>query len=147
MGVVLDSSILIAAERKRFDMARFLSAHPNELFFITAITASELLHGCARATDSGIRERRSRFVEDVFQDYAVLPFNLPEAREHAQLWVDLEMKGTLIGERDLFIASIAKATGHSLATLNRGEFARIPGLVLVDVGAFTSPSPEIRSHP
>lgn len=138
MGVILDSSILIAAERKRFDLARFLSAHPNELFFITSITASELLHGCARATDAAIRERRIKFVEDVLQDYAVLSFNLTEAREHAQLWADLEMKGTLIGERDLLIASIAKATGHSLATLNRNEFARISGLMLVDAGAFTS---------
>jgi tRNA(fMet)-specific endonuclease VapC len=137
MGVILDSSILIAAERKRFDLARFLSAHPNELFFITTITASELLHGCARASDAGIRERRIKFVEDVLQDYAVLPFALSEAREHAQLWADLEMKGTLIGERDLLIASIAKATGHSLVTLNQNEFARIPGLALVDVGAFT----------
>ncbi len=139
MGVILDSSILIAAERKRFDLARFLSAHPSEFFFITAITAAELLHGCARANDAGIRERRTKFVEDVLQDYAVLPFNLSEAREHAQLWADLEIKGKLIGERDLLIASIAKATGHSLATLNRSEFARIPGLVLVDAGAFTSP--------
>jgi tRNA(fMet)-specific endonuclease VapC len=137
MGVILDSSILIAAERKRFDLALFLSAHPNELFFITTITASELLHGCARASDAGIRERRTKFVEDVLQDYAVLPFNLAEAREHAQLWADLEIKGTLIGERDLLIASIAKANGHSLATLNRNEFARIPGLLLIDVGAFT----------
>jgi predicted nucleic acid-binding protein len=136
MGVILDSSILIAAERKRFDLARFLSAHPNELFFITTITASELLHGCARATNTGIRARRTKFVEDVLQDYAVLPFNLDEAREHAQLWAELEMKGALIGERDLLIASIAKATGHSLATLNQNEFARIPGLALIDVGGF-----------
>jgi tRNA(fMet)-specific endonuclease VapC len=139
MGVIFDSSILIAAERKRFDLARFLSVHPSELFFITAITASELLHGCARASNAAIRGRRTKFVEDVLQDYAVLPFNLPEAREHAQLWADLEIKGTLIGERDLLIASIAKATRHSLATLNRNEFARIPGLTLVEVGAFTSP--------
>jgi tRNA(fMet)-specific endonuclease VapC len=136
MGVILDSSILIAAERKRFDLARLLSAHPSELFFITTITASELLHGCARANDARIRERRTKFVEDVFQDYAVLPFNLAEAREHAQLWAELEMKGMLIGERDLLIASIAKATGHSLATLNQNEFARIPGLALIDVGGF-----------
>jgi predicted nucleic acid-binding protein len=137
MGVILDSSILIAAERKRFDLARFLSANPYELFFITSITASELLHGCTRANDVGIRERRTKFVEGVLQDYAVLPFNLAEAREHAQLWADLEIKGTLIGERDLLIASIAKANSHSLATLNRNEFARIPGLELPEVGAFT----------
>ena len=136
MGIILDSSILIAAERKRLDLPRLLLAHPNEWFFITVITASELLHGCARAGDPRIRERRTHFVEDVLQDYPVLPFNLAEAREHALLWADLEVKGTLIGERDLLIAAIAKAAGHSLATLNRNEFERVPGLSLLEVGAF-----------
>ena len=85
MGVILDSSILIAAERQRFDLAGFLSAHPDELFFITVITASELLHGCARATDASVRARRARFVGDVLNDYSVLPLNLAEARERPTL--------------------------------------------------------------
>ena len=140
MGVILDSSILIAAERRRFDLARFLAAHPDDLFFITVITASELLHGCARATDADIRARRVRFVEDVLNDYFILPLNLAEAREHARLWAELEMHGTPIGERDLFIAAIAKAAGHSLATLNQGEFSRVPELKLVDVAAFVPPT-------
>jgi tRNA(fMet)-specific endonuclease VapC len=140
MGIVLDSSVFIAAKRKRFDFARFLSAHSTEHFFFTAITASELLHGCERAADATIYERRKRFVEDVFRDYALLPFQLPEAREHARLWVELERKGALIGERDLFIAAIAKTAGHSLATLNRAEFSRIPGLALIEVAAFVPTS-------
>ncbi len=144
MGIILDSSVLIAAERKRFDLAGFLSANPSELLFTTAITASELLHGCARANRADVREHRMRFVEGVLNNYAVLPFNLPEAREHAQLWAELETKGTMIGERDLLIAAIAKTAGCALATLNRAEFARVPGVTLVDVGAFASTPPETR---
>lgn len=134
--MILDSSVLIAAERKRFDLVGFLSAHPNEAFFITAITASELLHGCARADDPAIRERRTRFVEGLLQDYVALPFALTEARTHAQLWAELERKGTPIGERDLLIAAIAKANGHTVATINRDEFARVPGLALEEVQRF-----------
>lgn len=136
MGVILDSSVLIAAERKRFDLVGFLSAHSNDAVFITAITASELLHGCERANDAAIRERRVRFVEALLQDYAVLPFTLTEARTHAQLWADLERKGTPIGERDLLIAAIANAGGHSVATNNCDEFARVPGLVLEETRPF-----------
>ncbi len=136
MGVILDSSVLIAAERGRYNLVGLLDAHPNEPFFITAITASELLHGCVRAIDAVVRERRTRFVEGVVQDYAVLPFTLAEAREHAQLWAGLESRGTPIGERDLLIAAIAKTTGHSLATLNRSEFERVPGLALTEVAKF-----------
>ena len=40
MGVILDSSVLIAAERKRFDLVGFLSAHASDTIFITAVTAS-----------------------------------------------------------------------------------------------------------
>lgn len=136
MGVILDSSVLIAAERKRFDLVGFLSAHSSEVIFITAITASELLHGCERANDPAIRERREWFVEGLLQDYAVLPFTLNEARTHAQLWAGLERKGTPIGERDLLIAAIAKANGHTVATINRDEFTRVPGLALEEVQPF-----------
>jgi tRNA(fMet)-specific endonuclease VapC len=138
--MILDSSVLIAAERKRFDLVSFLSAHADETIFITAITASELLHGCARAEDSAIRERRTQFVEGLLQDYLVLPLTLTEARTHAQLWAALERKGTPIGERDLFIAAIAKTNGHAVATLNGDEFARVPGLILEEVEPFVGKS-------
>ncbi len=130
--MILDSSSLIATERRRFDLVGFLSANSTENFFITAVTASELLHGCARATDDVIRVRRTRFVEGVLQAYPVLTFGLKEAREHARLWVELELKGKVIGERDLLIAAIAKANAYSVATLNRGEFERVSGLALAE---------------
>jgi tRNA(fMet)-specific endonuclease VapC len=138
MGVILDSSVLIAAERRRFNLVSLLEAHPTAPFFTTAVTASELLHGCVRASDAATRERRTRFVEGVLQDYAVLPFTLVEAREHARIWADLEARGVLIGERDLLIAAIARTTGHSVATLNRSEFERVPGLVLLDTEGFVT---------
>ncbi|GDY19833.1 hypothetical protein LBMAG56_11780 [Verrucomicrobiota bacterium] len=48
MGIILDSSVLIAAERGRLDLPKLLAAHPSDPFLIAAITASELLHGCAQ---------------------------------------------------------------------------------------------------
>jgi tRNA(fMet)-specific endonuclease VapC len=132
VGIVIDSSLFIASERERFNLDGFLAAHPIDPLFIAAITASELLHGCARATDSIFRARRVRFVEKVLQDYAILPFALTEAREHAKLWADLEGRGLLIGQRDLQIAATANANGHAVATLNRKEFERVPGMILVE---------------
>ncbi len=79
-----------------------------------------------------VRERRARFVEGVLENYAVMPFGLAEAREHAKLWADLEGRGQIIGERDLQIAATAKANGHEVATLNRREFERVPGIILVE---------------
>ena len=74
-----------------------------------------------------------RFVEGVLQDFAVLPFTLAEAREHARIWARLTAMGANIGERDLLIAATALASGLDLATLNHGEFVRVPGLALVDL--------------
>jgi len=133
VGIVIDSSLFIASERGRFNLDGFLAAHPTDLLFIAAITASELLHGCARATDPIIRERRVRFVEGVLQNYAMLPFALSEAREHAKLWAELEARGHIVGERDLQIAATAKANGHAVATLNRREFEQVPGIILVEI--------------
>jgi hypothetical protein len=65
---VIDSSLFIASERGRFNLDGFLAAHPTDLFYIAAITASELLHGCVRATDAIVRARRVRFVESVLQN-------------------------------------------------------------------------------
>jgi tRNA(fMet)-specific endonuclease VapC len=122
--------VFIASERGRLDYARFLATYPNEQMFIAAITASELLHGCARAVDSNIRQRRIRFVENVLGNYKTIAFGLAEARLHAAMWAKLESEGKMIGERDLQIAATAIANGHRLTTLNRGEFERVSGLLL-----------------
>jgi tRNA(fMet)-specific endonuclease VapC len=135
---VIDSSLFIAREREKFNLEGFLAGHPADPVFMAAITAAELLHGCARATDAIIRARRVRFVESVLQHYAMLPFALAEAREHAKLWVELEGRGQIIGERDLQIAATAKANGHAVATLNRREFERVPGIILVETALFSS---------
>lgn len=136
MGVIIDSSVLIAAERGKFDLPMLLRAHADEVFQIAAITAAELLHGCERANDATVRERRVRFVEGLIRDFGVVPFTLAEAREHARLWAELESSGQTIGPRDMEIAATAQALGFSVATRNVGEFRRVAGLRLLDVAPF-----------
>jgi predicted nucleic acid-binding protein len=45
VGLILDTSLLVAEERGRLRLREFCQAHGNEEQFITAITATELLHG------------------------------------------------------------------------------------------------------
>ena len=136
MGLILDSSILIADERGRFDMSAFLLHARPDPSAISAITASELLHGIERAQDAAIRLRRSTYVEGVFRLTTMLPFGLAGARVHARIRAQLETIGQLIGPHDLLIAATALAAGFELATLNVGEFSRVPGLSVIDAGAF-----------
>ncbi len=136
MGLMLDSSVLIAHEKRRFDLPGFFSSNPNEVFFIAAITASELLHGVERANTRGLREGRSKFVEDILVRMAILDFDLAIARRHAALWANLEKRGQIIGAHDLQIAATAVELGYSIATLNKKEFSRVPDLALAEVTPF-----------
>src|SRR5512146_662910 len=104
MGIVLDTSILIAAARRALRFEALLESLGDEPVAISAITASELLHGCHRATSAGVRARRSAFVEALLDAIPVLPFGLGEARLHAEIWAELARQGTVIGPHDLLIA-------------------------------------------
>ena len=130
MGKVIDSSVLIAAERRQLDLQAALADHRDETFAISAVTASELLHGVHRVT-AAKRATTEAFVEGLLQQLPVLPFNLIAARVHARLWAGLLAKGQLVGERDLLIAATALATGHAVVTRDERSFPRIPGLEII----------------
>jgi len=138
MGVVLDTSILVAAERRALRFEALLESLGDEPVAISAVTASELLHGCHRASNAGIRARRSAFVEALLDALPILPFGLAEARLHAQIWAELDRRGTMIGPHDLFIAASAMARGYLIASLNQREFARVEGLQVVAIDRFLS---------
>lgn len=138
MGVVLDTSILVAAERRALRFEALLESLGDEPVAIAAITASELLHGCHRASDAGIRTRRLAFVEALLDALPILPFGLAEARLHAQIWAELARRGTMIAPHDLLIAASAMAQGYLVASLKQREFARVAGLRVVAIDSFLS---------
>lgn len=139
MGLILDTSILIAHERGKFDLPGFLRQFPSPQPLISAITASELLHGIERAHDPARRAWRQQQVEQILSSMFVQAFDLMHARCHARIWADLETRGQMIGAHDLQIAAAALAFGHDLATLNIREFQRVTGLRVVDASAFCRP--------
>ena len=138
MGVVLDTSVLVAVERGAVRFEALLESLGEESVAVAAITASELLHGCHRASDPGVRARRAAFVDALLDAIPVLPFGLPEARRHAELWAELARTGSVIGPHDLLIAATALAQGHALVTINQREFSRVPGLRLRAMERFLS---------
>lgn len=136
MGVILDTAVLIAAERGTFDIQGYLAALGDEPVALAAISAAELLHGVERAHDPGARQRRSAFVEGVLTNVPVIPFGLAEARVHARIWAALAAVGTPVGPHDLQVAATALAAASAVATLNDGEFRRVPGLQLAPLASF-----------
>ena len=127
MGLILDSSVLIAAERGLLDLAVALGDHRDETFAISAVTASELLHGMHRVTASK-RARTEAFVEGILEKLPVLAFDIRSARVHARLWAEAVATGSSVGERDLLIAATALAHDYGVITRDERSFRRIPGL-------------------
>lgn len=128
MGILIDASVLIGIERT-VSLEQRLAGREDDEFFVSVVTASELLRGVHRARSADIRARRSAFVEAVLSRFPLLAIDLPTARAHAQLWADLASRGATIGPHDLWIAAACLAHGLSLATRNAREFDRVPGLV------------------
>jgi tRNA(fMet)-specific endonuclease VapC len=128
MGILIDASILIEHERGRLELEAHLDGREDEEFFLSVITASELLHGVHRASEPSVRARRSAWVEAVVERFPLLPLDLSAARAHAQVWAQLAGEGRMIGPHDLWLAASCLAHGLTLATSNVREFERVPGL-------------------
>lgn len=128
MGTLIDSSVLVAAEREQLVLGEALLPHADEPVGIAAITVSELLHGVHRASTAAQRHRRETFVERLLAVVPVLPFDLVAARVHASLWAGLAAKGIPVGAHDLLIAATALAAGYRVMTRDRRGFGRVPGL-------------------
>jgi len=127
MGLLIHSSVLIAAERGALDIERLLESHGHEAVALSAVSASELFHGLHRL--KGVRRARSEaFVERVLAALPVIPFDLPAARVHAALAADLRAKGTTVGAHDLLIAATAVLRGDAVATRDLRGFPKITGL-------------------
>ena len=132
--MILDSSLLVAFERRRFDLERLLTDQSPPA--IAAVTAAELLIGVERADTPERRARRETFVENFLARLPIIPFDLPQARLYAVRFAELAQRGEVIGDRDLQIAVTALSLDYDLATLNVREFQRVGGLKLVDVSGY-----------
>ncbi len=134
MGVILDSSVIVAFERGRFDLPALLRDHSPSA--IAVITAAELLIGVERADSPQRRARRDEFVRGIFAELPIISFELGQARVYAAEVADLSRRGQIIGDRDLQIAATAMLLEYDVATLNKREFERLSGLRLVDVSPY-----------
>lgn len=126
MGLIADTCIFIQAEKQ--DGAIDFSQWGEEIIYISAITASELLVGVHRADTQARRLKRTAFVDAILARMPILDFTLEVARLHAELYAHLATQGNVIGSHDLIIAATALTHDCILITNNHHEFKRVPGL-------------------
>lgn len=130
MGALIDTSILVAVDRGTLDLGDLLQTFPDERWFMSAVTVSELLHGVWRTNSRAQRAARLAFAEDIIRRFPVLDFDLTAARMHAEIWAALARRGAIVGERDLMIAATARSRDYAVATRDLKSFPKIPHLTV-----------------
>jgi len=105
-------------------MEKILATPPSEIA-IPSVVKAELLFG---ALKSARRQENLDKVEKFLDPFEIIPFDGEAALVYANIRLDMERRGSLIGPNDLFIASIVKSRGGMLITNNEKEFGRIDGL-------------------
>jgi predicted nucleic acid-binding protein len=84
MAIVIDPN----SERGTVDLEKYITNRSEE-FYLSAVTASELLHGLYRATNPAVVSRRTEFVEELLRRFPTLPIDLAVARIHAKIYAEL----------------------------------------------------------
>lgn len=128
MGIILDTSLLIAAERGEWDINTYVGGREEEPFGLSVISVSELLHGVHRADSEKRRLKRSAYMERIVELFPIYSFDLAAARIYAEVWANLLTKGVQVGAHDLMIASTAMSRGFSVASSDKRHFDQIEGL-------------------
>ena len=135
LGLILDSSVLIAAERKKKDVEELLTlirqAFGEIEIAISAVTVAELVHGVVRAHTPEIRLRRRAFIDELKRHVPVHPVTGTTAEIAGQLSGEQAARGITLPADNLLIGASAIEQGYAIATLNVRHFEKIPGLKLV----------------
>src|ERR1017187_10494667 len=137
LGLILDSSVIIAAERKRQtveELLTFVGQSFGEIeIAISAVTLAELVHGVVRANTPEIRAARRAFVDELKKHVPVHPITDNTAEIAGQLSGEQAAKGVTLPADDLLIGPSAMEQGSAVATLNTRHFQKIPGLQVLSL--------------
>jgi tRNA(fMet)-specific endonuclease VapC len=134
LGLLIDSTLLIRAERNRLTPAQLVAEIGDRWgdveLAISAMSAGELLHGCWRADTPARRARREHFVEAVLFALPIVAITLPIVRVFAEIDARLRATGIKLPTSDLLIASTALCRGDEVVTGNTRHFGQVPGLTV-----------------
>jgi predicted nucleic acid-binding protein len=135
MGLILDSSVLIAAERLGQNARQMLvavaSATGDTEVALSVVALIELAHGVARADTAQRRQNRQQFMHELLTALPIHPVTVPIALRVGQIDGDNQAKGIRLPLADLVIGVTALELGYGVATGNLRHFQQIPGLSVI----------------
>ncbi len=123
---LLDTNIFIYIRQKRPDevLRRFRNLRPGEAA-ISVITYGELFYGAVKHIQQATAIAQLR---ELLHHLPALPLPEGASESYGKIRAELEARGEVIGNNDLWIAAHALASGLILVTNNEKEFRRVKGL-------------------
>jgi tRNA(fMet)-specific endonuclease VapC len=125
---LLDTNICIYIREKRPEevLRRFRRLRAGEAA-LSVITFGELLYAANKSAQRAAALERLR---ELIHVLPALPLPEAAAEAYGTIRADLEAKGAMIGNNDLWIAAHALAADLTLVSNNLREFRRVSGLRL-----------------
>jgi predicted nucleic acid-binding protein len=135
LGLVLDSSTVIAAERRKESITDFvdsiLRAHGPLDLSLSPVSVAELVHGIFRARTPAASQRRRLYIEELVSLVPVHPVTKQTGWLVGQIQGQEAAKGNMLPFNDLMIAAAAIEQGYAVLTGNVRHFQKIPGLQVI----------------
>jgi tRNA(fMet)-specific endonuclease VapC len=137
MGIILDSSVLVAAERQGQNARQALTSIAGKTaeseIGISVISLIELAHGAARANTAERKAKRHKFIEELQTALPVHSVTVALALRAGRIDGENQARGVRIALPDLLVGVTALELGYSVGTSNLRDFRRIPGLDVVQL--------------
>ena len=135
MGLILDSSIVITAERRGDTVEKLIeqvvAVAGDQDAALSSVGLTELIHGIYRAQTPERRLRRQAFIEELLRDLTVYPYTKETAMLAGKIDGEQQAQGVTVPFADLLIGATALSLGFSVLTVNLRHFRLIPGLTVV----------------
>ena len=127
--VVLDTDILIGFLRNNKEavskISELLAKHV--ILFTTSINTAELYFGAYLSEKT---KENLETIEKLIKTINIIPFELNHSKIYGEIRSDLQKKGEIINELDIFIATIAIEKDLPIITRNTKHFDRIMKLTV-----------------
>ena len=137
MGLVLDSGVLVAAERDAKPVSELLAAleqeHGETEIVLSSITVIELEHGFHRAHTAELARKRRDYLDTIFAAIPVEPLTREMAQLAAKIDAEAKQTGRVIPLPDLLIGVTALYFNYAVGTRNLRHFQMIPGVNVIQL--------------
>ena len=132
MGVILDASPVISAERAGQTASAFLTEvlerFGDQEIALSAVSYTELVHGTFRALTKTQQALSRRFLHELQSQISVYPYTHEVAEIAGEIDASQRIAGLPIPFADLLIGATALHLDYAILTANERHFRMIPNL-------------------